>query len=194
MAKLSDEELKVIVDAELELSYVGGELSDERSTGMDRYLGEPLGTEMEGRSQVHTRDVMETIEWIMPTLITIFTDSDSAVDIEPVGQEDEEAAEQETDYINHIFYKKNDGFLILYSWFKDALLSKNGVTKCFVDEDESVTKHNYENLTDVELQSLLSDPEIELIEHTPERRQAPTGLVSKQDEREQAKPPSPVLH
>lgn len=166
--KLTDEDLKPIVDAELEsaMTNARGELAEQRADAMERYLGEPLGTEMEGRSQVQARDVMETIEWILPTLITIFTDSDSAVDIEPTGPDDEEKAQQETDYLNHIFYKKNEGFLILYTWFKDALLSKNGITKCYVEENKKVTTESYYNLLDIEFQALNSDSELELIEHS----------------------------
>ena len=37
------------------------------------------------------------------------------------------AAEQETDYVNHVFMQHNPGFLVLYSFIKDALLSKVGV-------------------------------------------------------------------
>ena len=38
-------------------------------------------------------------------------------------------AEQATDYVNYVFTKDNPGWEILYSWFTDALLSKNGIVK-----------------------------------------------------------------
>jgi len=174
---LSDVELKAIFDAEYSsaMGEWAGELSDERSTAMERYLAEPMGTEMEGRSQVQTRDVMDVIEWILPSLIRIFTDADSAVDIEPVGPEDEKQAEQETDYLNHVFYKKNNGFLILYSWFKDALLQKNGITKHYVEEGEKQTRESYKDLTDVEFQYLNTQDDLELIEYEKEQDVLDTG-------------------
>ena len=72
--KMTDDEIKVIVDAEIDLAMgeQGGELSDERSTAMERYLGEPDGKEMEGRSSVQSRDVMDVIEWILPSLVRMF--------------------------------------------------------------------------------------------------------------------------
>jgi hypothetical protein len=38
----------------------------------------------------------------MPNLMDIFAGSDEVVRFEPVGPEDEEAAQQETDYVNHV--------------------------------------------------------------------------------------------
>lgn len=165
--KLTDQEMKLLVEAELDsaMGYMDSELSQERADAMDRYLGEPLGNEMEGRSQVQTRDVMETIEWIMPSLIRIFTDKDKAVEFSPVGPEDEQQAEQETQYLNYLFYKKMNGFLILYSWFKDALLQKNGVVKSYAEENEEVTTESYFDLQDFEFQALMSEEDIEVIEH-----------------------------
>lgn len=169
MAKkaLTDIELKAIVDSEIEsaMGYLAGELSDQRSTAMDRYLGEPLGTELPGRSQVQTRDVLDVIEWIMPSLIRIFSDQDHVVTIEPVGPEDEQQAEQETDYLNYLFYKKNPGFLILYTWFKDALLQKNGITKLRVEQDEDKTRETYAGLTNEQFMFLNSDPDLDMIEY-----------------------------
>ena len=59
----------------------------------------------------------------------IFTAGDNIFECEGVGPEDEEMARQCTDYLNHIFYKENDGFLALYSAFKDALNTKEWYLK-----------------------------------------------------------------
>jgi hypothetical protein len=173
--KITTSELKALIDDEVERSigFVSSDLSADRTRALDRYHGEELGTEMEGRSRVHTRDVLETIEWIQPTLIRIFTSNEKAVEFIPVGPEDEEKALQETMYLNHLFYQKNEGFLILYSWFKDALLSKNGIAKAYAEEEEKTTKESYYDLLDVEFQALLSDDELELIEHSTETKQVP---------------------
>jgi len=47
----------------------GSEISNERAAALDYYLGEQYGDEVEGRSQVITREVMETVEWILPSLV-----------------------------------------------------------------------------------------------------------------------------
>ncbi len=165
---LTELELKSIVTSELSdaAGYVGGELSDQRAKAMDYYLGEPFGNEMEGRSQVVSTDVADTIEWILPSLLKTFAASDQAVRFDAEGPEDEQQAEQETDYCNYVFYKENEGFLILYSWFKDALLQKNGIVKIYWDESTKVTREEYENLGDDEFYKLLMDEELEPKEHT----------------------------
>ena len=175
--KLSDLEMKVIVDAEIAAAMGDetGELTEDRTRAMERYLGEPRGDELEGRSAVQGRDIMDVIEWIMPSLVKMFMNADTSVQIEPVGAEDERAAEQETDVVNHIFWKKNEGFLIMYSWFKDALLSKNGITKAWVEEETTTKREEYENLFDVEYQALLADDELELVEHTEQTIQSDMG-------------------
>ena len=99
---------------------------------MEYYMGEKLGTEIDGRSQVVSTDVSDTIETILPNLLRIFTASDQVVKCEPVKSEDVPLAEQATNYINYYFNKDNNGFSILYTWFKDALLEKNRNCKSFL--------------------------------------------------------------
>jgi hypothetical protein len=69
--------------------------------------------------------VQDTVEWILPALLKIFTSTDQAVSFDPVQAEDVEGAQQATDSCNYVFYKQNDGFLVLYTAFKDALTVKN---------------------------------------------------------------------
>ena len=69
------------------------------------------------------------------------------VRFEPVGPEDELAAAQETDYVNHVFMQQNPGFMILYSFVKDALLSKVGIVKIWWEEREEEERETYYDLT-----------------------------------------------
>ena len=163
---LTEYDLKAIVDAEIEWSmgYVGGELSGERQTAMDYYLGNPYGDEVDGRSQVVTSEVADTIEWILPDLLRVFTTTDEAVEFQPMEENDEEAAKQESDAVNYVFYKENKGWLSFYTWFKDALLQKNGILKCYWEETEKEEREEYKGLTDDEMVMLLEDPELKVIE------------------------------
>ena len=83
---------------------------------------------------------------------------------EPVKSEDVPLADQATNYINYIFNKDNPGFSILYTWFKDALLEKNGIIKVFWDESQKVEQETYQNLNEQEYQILLNDENIEIVE------------------------------
>lgn len=133
---MTEAELQALCAAE-EREAIGGDtgtLSEQRRKAMEYYLGEPLGNEEDGRSQVVSTEVSDTIEWIMPALMKIFTASGEVVRFEPTGPEDEEAAQQATDYVNWVFNQKNEGFIILYDLCKDGLLQKNGIAKIWWEE------------------------------------------------------------
>src|SRR5262245_30934061 len=113
--KLTEPELSALLAKEIDsaVGYIGSELSTQRQKAMEYYLGEPFGNEVEGRSKVVSTDVADTIEWILPALLDIFTAGDDVVRFDPQGPEDEEAAQQATDYVNWIFNRDNPGFLVL---------------------------------------------------------------------------------
>lgn len=133
-----------------------GALSVDRAKALDAYHGRPYGNEDEGRSAVVSRDVSETIGWAMPAIMRVFTQSGNIGEFDPVGPEDEPLAEQESDAVNQVVMKDNDGFLLLHDGFKDAILLKNGYWKHFWEETEKIAEEEYEGLTIPELTSLMS--------------------------------------
>ncbi len=141
-------------------------LSNDRAEAIDYYLGQPFGNEEEGRSQVVSYDVQDTIESALPQLLKVFVAGDKVVQFDPKGPEDQEAADQETDYVNHVVMEKNEGFKVFYVWFKDALLSKNGYVKVYANEEEEEEEYEYKGLSDAQLQMLASDEKTEVLEHT----------------------------
>jgi len=165
MAKMDDYQLNSIVTAEIRdsLNHFDSEYSAERIRALDFYMGEPLGNEIEGRSQVISTDVADTIEQIMPNLMRVFTANDQYVRFAARTAEDVERAEQITDYCNYIINHDNEGYKVLYNWFKDALLFRLGVVKYYYEEKEDVTEEEYENLSEIELAALMSNPDYELV-------------------------------
>ena len=163
---MDDTEFKSLIQNEIEqaVNYHDTEFAADRVTAMSHYLGEPLGNEVEGRSQVVQTEVSDMIEMIMPQLIRIFAETDDFVRFEARGPEDVAAAAQATDYVNFILNADNNGFQIFHDWMKDSLLFKMGVVKHYFDESETITEDSYEGLTDDELTALLSDEDIEVIE------------------------------
>jgi len=164
--KVSELEIKSIISSEINnsMGFMGGALSESRKKSLEYYMGEKLGTEVDGRSQVVSTDVSDTIETILPNLLRVFTSSDQVVRCDPVKAEDVELADQVTNYINYIFNKDNNGFSILYTWFKDALLEKNGIVKVYWDDSEKVEQETYENLNDQEYELLIADDDVEVIQ------------------------------
>ena len=171
MPKMSPGDLRALLAAERAdtLSAMSAsKLSEERAAALDYYLGD-MSRDMpapDGRSKAVSTDVADTVEGLMPTLMDIFTGGDEVVRFEPVGPEDVEAAEQETDYINHVFMQQNPGFLVLYSFIKDALLSKVGVVKVWWETREEEERETYFDLDDAAFAIISADPEVEVVAHT----------------------------
>ena len=157
--------LKSIIESEIDdsLGFQETETTENRQTALDYYLRRPYGNEVEGKSSIVTGEVAEAIDGALPQLIRVFTSSDNVVEFTPAKEGDEKFAEQATQLVNHVFYKDNDGFLILHNWFKDALLQVTGVIKAYWNDEQDITKEKYEGLTDDELMMLMQDQEIELV-------------------------------
>jgi len=145
---------------------MGDTISQQREQAMQYYYGLPFGNEVEGRSQFVDSTVQDTIEWIKPSLMRVFASGDEMVKFTPHGPEDVPMAKQATDYVNYVFTKDNPGWEILYSWFTDALLSKNGIIKVWWEDYEEEEREEYRNLDEMSLTMLLSDDDVEVIEHT----------------------------
>lgn len=175
---MNTDDLQVLIQREIEMA-LGGEgstLSAERAENTRYYLGEKFGNEQEGRSQVVSTDVADTIEWILPHLVRIFASGENTVSFEPTGREDIEVAEQATHFVNHIWNHDNDGFLNFYTWFKDALLSKNGFVKIWWDDHFDLVRETYEGLTKEERLYILADPEVEILEESEHRSEEGTPV------------------
>ena len=166
--KITEEELISRIRGEIteSLGYMGDTISQQREQAMSYYYGLPFGNEVDGRSQYVDSTVQDTIEWIKPSLMRVFASGDEMVKFTPHGPEDVQMADQATDYVNYVFTKDNPGWEILYSWFTDALLSKNGIVKVWWEEYEEEEREEYRNLDEMSLTVLLSDEGVEVIEHT----------------------------
>ena len=164
---MTEDQIISILNRELRASsgYIGGEIVTRRRKSLEYYLGKPFGNEQEGRSQVVSTDVSDTVESLMPSLMKIFTAGDNIFHCEPAGPEDEKVAKQASDYINHVFYKENRGFSAIYTAFKDALVQKNGILKVYWDDSEKTTREEYKRLTDDEYNLLIADKEVSVSEH-----------------------------
>ena len=163
----SEQELLTKINAEItdSLGY-DGEISEQREKAQEYYYALPFGNEVDGRSQYVDSTVQDTIEWIKPSLMRIFGSGDEFVKFTPHGPEDVDAAAQATDYVNYVFSKDNNGWEIMYSWFHDALLQKNGIVKVWWDEYEEPQREEYQNLSDMEFGYLITNDDVEVLEHT----------------------------
>lgn len=154
----TDEELLAIVADERRRS-VGfdldnDELASSRTKALEYYKGEMDDVPaLPNRSKAVSTDVAEAVETLLPDLVEIFTGGEDVATFRPVGKEDEDGAAQETDYLNHVVFNENPGFLILYTMFKDGLLQKTGVVKFWWDAvPPEVAEEHYSGQNAAQLQ------------------------------------------
>jgi hypothetical protein len=143
--KMDETQLLAFLEAEQSASYhyVSGQLSRDRQQALRDYNRLPYGNEEEGRSSAIASDVFDIVEGMLPDLLEVFVSTDKAVVFEATGPEDEESAKHVTDACNYVFYKANNGFLILYAAIKSALLLKTGAIEWWWDESRQVDFQTY---------------------------------------------------
>lgn len=179
---MTDEELQNIVAGEIDdsQSYIDDVISPERALAGQYYKGEPFGNEEEGRSQVVSMDVRDTVQAIMPSIMRVFFGSSNVVEYAPNSAEDIDAAEQATDYVNYCLTRDNNLFIHAYAMFKDALIRKNGFGKVWWDETEKVETYEIEGIDENAFNVLMSDPSIEMreveIEYSEQIFSTPEGM------------------
>jgi len=175
---MTESELVSIVSQEIgdAVEWTGSRLASDQRRSLKDYFGEPYGNEREGRSQVVSRDVFETVEWIKPSLMEIFHSGDEIVRFDPVGAEDVEAAEQETALVNYVYEVENNGFLLSYTVMTDALIQKLGIFKSWYEFETKIEREEYTGLSDVGLLQVLdNEGEVTPLEHSESVIQTPDG-------------------
>ncbi len=197
---MSDDTLVAIVGQRIANSVGFGQdkLSKWRVDADKLYNGEAFGNEVDGRSQVVDRVVAESVDGMMPGLMRIFTAGDETVVFEPTRPDAEAQAGQATDYCNWIWNQQNPGYLTCYSWFKDALQKRLGIIKVWWNTRLDITRETYEDLTDQELEILLSSDEVAVVEHIdkPDPKWQPPSpeVVALAEQAGVTLPPEPRLH
>ena len=182
--EMTEEQLQSIVAGEIDdaQSYIDDVISPERAEAGQYYKGEPFGNEEEGRSQVVSMDVRDTVQAMMPSIMRVFFGSSRVVEYAPNGPEDIENAEQATDYVNYCLTRDNNLFGHCYAMFKDALIRKNGFGKVWWDESETVKTYEIEGIDENGYMVLMSDPEVELreveVEYSETEMLTPEGIAT----------------
>jgi hypothetical protein len=166
--RLSAESVLAAISAAEQQAQGGnsGQVSTDRADAVDRYYGKAYGNEQPGRSAVVSRDVADVVEGVVANVVKPFVGGDEVVRFDPISQEDEAAATQETDYVNFVALERNNGFVWLVSAIKDALLLRTGYIKCQWEVRQDVITETYTGLSPEEVQVILGDKDVEPVEHS----------------------------
>ena len=157
-------ELKSIIEEKLKNSInESSTLESDQTDALSIYNGDAYGNEIQGRSAFVTREVMEQIEWAMPSLMKVFASGNRFVQFEPMGADDERQAEHETDAVNYVF-RKAGGWQIFHDWFKTALIHKVGYVKAYYDDEVEVITEQV-TVSEFDLPLFTENKEIEIVAH-----------------------------
>jgi hypothetical protein len=122
--------------------------------------------ETPNKSSYVSTDVRDAIMLMLPSLIRLFAASENVVSLIPRTQADVDVAQQQTNYINYVFWQDNPGFLILYGAFKDAMTVRTGFVKWWTDDAKEKRRKTFINLGPQQLSMIAQgDPTAKLVEH-----------------------------
>lgn len=154
---------------------IGGNVSSdsnaEISTALDYYFGRQPGLSKvkakdKNASRYVSQDVMDAVESTVAELMPSFVTDQIGV-YEPEDERDEDMARQETDIVNYLLMEEYDGYTLIQTALKDALLHRNCTVKAYWDERVEVEYEEFEDVPELALVDIL----------TPEDENQPIEVV-----------------
>lgn len=142
-------------------------MSKDRIRATEYYRGEMNDTPaVPNRSTMVKRLVRAQVKKVLPSLSRTILGSDQVTEYMPVGPNDEEGAQQATDYINFVTVPEANVRPTIEDGLHDALLLRNGILKWWWDEKTEAKVSRHSGLDDQSFALLAGDPEVEVLEHT----------------------------
>ncbi len=139
-------------------------LNEKRKIANEFYRGEPFGDEVDGRSQLVTRDVAEVVDYMTVAIMRTMV-SDKVVEFEARSAEQQEAAKDATELVAWQFMREQAGITIIRDALIAGLIEKTGVLKTWAEPTEDVAD-------DLALVTQLDDPAIIAAEPLPDQYDA----------------------
>ena len=159
MTKLTNDELVTLIKQDI---HAAQETADKEAVQNERiyqyYRAKTMGNEVDGKSKIVSSDVFETVEWLLPSIMDIFSPENGFPILEPVGPEDVAPAEAMTELIQYQFWRQNDGETVLRQAIKDCLLYRPG----------GIVKYSWEKVVGMVKKSWVGVPEYVIPHLTPE--------------------------
>lgn len=116
------------------------QIEELQKQAFDYYEGKPLGTEVEGRSQIVLPDVQTAIDYMVQSVLRTFASGDRVIEFEAEDDGDDQSAEDATAAVDYYFMRKQDGYRVLYDVLNDGCLRKLGVMKAVAEQRERITR------------------------------------------------------
>lgn len=166
MAAMTDDALaRLVTTLVKDCENYRDQLSIDRVKAMEYFDGEMKDVPVEdNRSKVVSRDVRSAITKVLPSVTRVILGNDKVVEYEPVGEDDEEKAEQASDYINYVVFPESDGYEAVQDAVYDALKLRNGVIRWWYDKRIKVSVSRHTGLDEAAVVQLVKDDDVEVLE------------------------------
>ncbi|MGB0943129.1 MAG: portal protein [Marinomonas sp.] len=177
MAKLSDSALLDIVNAKVVDAETNRSRIDRENQFLeDRYNAEFYGTEVPGRSRFVSNDVKDAVQNAHDSLTKMFLGAGSIIKFNPDNPENKEQldeAQEKTAFVDWLIRKQPESYSTQSGALTEILKLKAGIVKYFYEETESTEDHDWENITELEVQEQLQaiegnrkNKEVEIVSHS----------------------------
>lgn len=154
---------------------IGGNIASENdaeiSLPLDYYFGRLPGLSKsrlrdKNASRFVSQDLMDAVEATIAEIMPTFAVEQIGF-YQPMDEEDEESARDESIIVNHLIMEEFDGFMMIQSAIKDALLHRNCTVKVWWDERTDVEYEDYKDLPELALVEILKptkeDQKVEVV-------------------------------
>ena len=170
MEKVTDDQLVSLVETGISNAtgdwLNSSDLSYERQKSTLEYAGVANGhLAPQGVSTIVDTSTTETVEAYLAILSDLFLNNQKLARFVPYDDQPRafKDAHNASLLVNHCIFKQNNGWEILESWMKSALLWKNGLIRWDYVEDYEYDFIEYETITQTRLDEVLSEEGIEIV-------------------------------
>lgn len=143
---------------EVNMAYYKGILP-ALDTPIEELYGDPsvIDDDAPNKSTFVSTDVRDTVLTVLPSLVRIFVADERVANFVPRRADQQDLADVQYDMANHVIFQENEGVLMLYGLFKDALTVKIGVTKWWTDKEYEVTEDQFSGVTEDQIMMLIEE-------------------------------------
>ncbi len=155
MAKMSEKRLSAVVTNALQAASPEGSSAERFKEAIDYYHGH-MPANKPGRSQLVSTDIADMTEATLAQLMPSFT-NDQLVSFEALSEEDVQAAEEESEAVNHVIMELNNGYMLFNMAIKNAALKRNAFVRVEVVTKEDSDTQRFKALTPEALRQLTEE-------------------------------------
>ena len=168
--QVTDEQLINLIEAGVQNSIGdwlnSSDLTRERLRSTYEYAGVPeFHLAPQGVSTIVDTSTTETVEAYTALITDLFLNNKKLARFIPMTDSpgDWMKAKQASDLVNYIIFKQNNGWEEMQTWFKSALLWKNGIVRWDYIEDYEYRIEEYDKIDQIKLDELLADESVEIV-------------------------------